>query len=137
MLDLDTRELAAAQEGARRAASTLPDAMGRTAPSRVRPLWQRALESRARTRGERATILPGATATASKMSVRLTAAASSRPLYGGLVPSQQWGIYEYGQRGRGAVAMPAAGEVGRQVVALWVHDIVDELGDIPGAEVVR
>lgn len=140
--------------------------INKNARSRIRPLWRGELSARARTPLERRVILAGARATASDRGVQLIAASSGRPLSGGLIPSDDWPAVEFGadvhriqvrQRSRagrayvrpltinrqfyarqkdGMIAFDAASETGTQLVALWVHTVVDDLGNVPAAEVV-
>lgn len=140
--------------------------INKTARARLRPIWRAELNARARTRLERRVILAGARVTASDRGMTLWAASSGRPLSGGLVPDDDWPAVEFGanvhrirvrQRSRagrayvrpltinrqffareahGMVAMEAASKTGTQLVALWVHTVVDELGAVDAVEVV-
>lgn len=167
MLDVrGSRELQATVLALKQADRGIRLDINKTARSRIRPLWRAELSARARTRLEQRVILAGARATASDRGVRLIAASSSRPLRGGLVPSDDWPAVEFGanvdrirvrQRSRagrpyvrpltinrqfyareahGMIAFDAASEAGTQLVALWVHTVVDELRAVPAVEVV-
>lgn len=167
MLDVrDSRELQATILALRGAQRQIRLGINKDARSRIRPLWQQALNARARDEMTRRIIVAGARATASDRNVTVHAATSRRPLSGGLVPAFEWAGAEFGaqskriqvtQRSRagrtyrrpltinrqfpgrqqhGMVAFDAASEVGTKLVALWVHTVVDALGKVPAAEVV-
>lgn len=160
-----SRELQATILALRQAQREVRLNINKTARQRIRPLWRSELSARARSRVEQRVIADGARATASDRGVKLVAATSRRPLSGGLVPADQWPGVEFGARterirvrqrsrtGRayerpltinrqftprqkdGRVAMDAASETGVQLVTAWVHTVVDELANMPGAEV--
>ncbi|MGN7978107.1 hypothetical protein ACTJJ4_11065 [Microbacterium sp. 22195] len=167
MLDVrNSRELQATILALHGAQRQIRSGINKEARSRLRPLWQQALNARARDEMTRRIIVAGARATATDRGVTMHAATSRRPLSGGLVPAWEWAGTEFGARTRrvevtqrsragrsysrpltinrqfrgrqqdGMVAFDAASEVGTKIVALWVHTVVDELGKIPAAEVV-
>ncbi|OJU42018.1 MAG: hypothetical protein BGN97_04490 [Microbacterium sp. 69-10] len=167
MLDVrNSRELQATILALRGAQRQIRTGINKEARSRIRPLWQQALNARARDEMTRRIIVAGARATASDRGVTVHAATRRRPLSGGLVPAFEWAGAEFGARtkrievtqrsragrsykrpltinrqfhGRqqdGMVAFDAASEVGTKIVALWVHTVVDELTQIPAVEVV-
>jgi hypothetical protein len=161
-----SRELQATILALRQAERGIRLNINKTARSTISPLWKSEINQRARTTLQREIIASGARATASDRGVTLYAATSRRPLSGGLVPSFVWGGAEFGPRSRvvdvtqrsrtgnrytrpltinrqftgrqqqGMVAFDAASDVGTKLVALWVHDVVAELGKIPAVEVV-
>lgn len=167
MLDVrKSRELQATILALRGAQRQIRLGINKEVRSRIRPLWQQALNARARDEMTRRIIVAGARATASDRNVTVRAATSRRPLSGGLVPTWEWAGAEFGARTRrievtqrsrggkpytrkltinrqfqgrqqdGMVAFDAASEVGTKLVAIWVHTVVDELGKIPAVEVV-
>lgn len=167
MLDVrESRELQATILALRAAQKQIRLGINKEARSRIRPLWQQALNARAHDEMTRRIIVAGARATATDRNVTVHAATSRKPLSGGLVPTWEWPGAEFGARtkrievtqrsragrtyrrpliinrqfkGRqddGMVAFDAASEVGTKLVALWVHTVVDELNQIPAVEVV-
>lgn len=162
----NSRELQATILALRQAERGIRLGINKTARGRISPLWKAEINARARTSIQREVIASGARATASDRGVTLYAATKSRPLSGGLVPSIEWAGAEFGARSRvvevtqrsrggtrytrpltinrqfpgrqqdGMVAFDAASETGTKLVALWVHDVVAELGKIPAVEVV-
>lgn len=166
MLDVrNQRELQATILALHHAERGIRLGINKEARSRVRPLWQQALNGRAHNEMARRILVAGARATASDRGVTVHAATSKRPLSGGLVPADEWAGAEFGayvyqvdvtQRSRagrsytrpltiqkqfprrqqqGMVAFDAASEVGTKLVAIWVHTVVDELNQIPAVEV--
>lgn len=125
------------------------------ARARLRPIWAEALRGNVRDRLDARVILPGASIAVGVRNVKATAAKSSKPLRGGLVPTRDWpgvelgaspGRAEFKQRSRkgtiyertmttnrqfrrrrvrGAVAFDAAGELGVKLVGIWVRTIVE------------
>ncbi|QMU97979.1 hypothetical protein FVO59_12785 [Microbacterium esteraromaticum] len=166
MLDVrDSRELQATILALRGAQRSIRLDINKESRSRIRPLWQQALNARTHDEMTRRIIVPGARATATDRGVTMHAATSRRPLSGGLVPAFEWAGAEFGARSRrvevtqrsragrsyrrpliinrqfrgrqqdGMVAFDAASEVGTKLVAMWVHTVVDKLNEIPAVEV--
>ncbi len=160
-----SRELQAALLAMKSVDRSVRNDINKTARTRLKPIWTEALSFNARDRMSQAVIVKGSRVAVTARQVRLMAATSRRPLRGGLVPDQQWTNVEFGandrkktfkqrsRRGRtyertatinrqfpqrsknGRIAFDAASHTGTQLVALWVHSIVDELKKVPGAEV--
>lgn len=166
MIDVTgSRELQATILALRQADRDIARNINKTARARMRPVWQGALNARASTALERRVITSGARVAVGERGVTFYAATSSRPLSGGLVPSQQWAGAEFGAKDRrvkvtqrsragkkytrstiiqrqfrarqrdGMVAFDAASAAGTQLVAMWVRDTVDHFKAIPTIEV--
>lgn len=156
-MPLDVRaspELAAAVAALADADRTLRTDINAVARRELTPVWTEALRGHVTTRLEARTILPGARVKVTARQVTLVAAASRKPLRGGLVPAVQWPSVELGARqrprtfestspkgkrykvkrmqgrqfrprtGHGYVAFPAASLAGRRIVAGWVHVVI-------------
>lgn len=162
-----SRELQATILALRQSRRDIRQGINKQARQTLNPLWKQELGARAHTRMAQRLILPGARVAATDRGVTLWAANSKRPLRGGAVPTYDWPGVEFGarskrievqqrsRRGRtyrrplwidrqfpgrvpdGRIAFDAASEVGTRLVALWAHTVVDELANIPGAEVTN
>jgi len=162
----DHRELQAALLAMKSVERTVRNDINKTARGKLKPIWIEALSFNAGDRMAQRVIVAGARVAVTARQVRLMAATSRRPLRGGLIPDTQWTHVEFGanerevevtQRSRrgkpytrtmtinrqfparqkhGRIAFDAASHTGRQIVALWVGTIVDELKKVPGVEVV-
>ncbi|MCC2034118.1 hypothetical protein [Microbacterium allomyrinae] len=167
MIDVtQSREIQATIYALRLARRDIRLNINKRARAQIKPLWQREVASRARSRRAQRVIAGGVGASLTDRGVRLRAATSSRPLRGGLVPAEQYAGDEFGARtqriqvrqrsrkgrvytrpltinrqfpGRthhGMVAFDAASVTGRRLVALWVAQVVEDLGNVENVEVV-
>lgn len=160
-----SREIQATILGLKRAERTLARDINKGVRGKIRPVWQGEVNSRARTSLERRVIASGARVAVGERGVSFYAATSRRPLSGGLVPAHEWAGTEFGARERqvtvtqrsragkryrrdtviqrqfrarqrdGMVAMDAASTAGRQLVAMWVRETVEQFKAIPTVEV--
>lgn len=160
-----SRELQATILALRSSRRDIRQGINKSARQKLNPLWKHELDARAHNKLERRVILAGARVAATDRGVTLWAANSTRALRGGLVPKWDWPGVEFGanprrvtvtQRSRsgrsytrplwinrqfqarqqdGMIAFDAASVTGTRLVALWVHNTVDELAKIPAVEV--
>lgn len=150
-------ELQAAIAAMRNVERTLRSDINATARTQLGPVWQEALRGHVTTRLEARTLLPGARVKVTARQVTLLAGTSKRPLRGGLIPDRDWPSVELGARERrrtveltsrkgkrytatrvqgrqfrprnrdGYVVFPAAGLVGKRLVALYIGIVVEGL----------
>ena len=154
---LDVRrspELQAAILGLKQAEREVRLDIGKDARKSLRPLWTEALNGFVETRMDNRIIVKGARVAVGTRQVSLKAATSTKPLSGGLIPSEKWHVVELGARrhkktiqarsklgtlytysrtvnrqlpGRvkhGRVAFAAASIVGTKLVGIWLRTIV-------------
>lgn len=131
MLDVDDRAVRGAALAVKAADRDLRRDIGRAAQQVARPVWQREVAARVRTRQDRAVYGAGTVTRGNPPA--LVAAQSGRALSGGLVPGDDWRVVEFGsnrahgRRGqlprfvaRGRVVFPALPVVVPRMVSAWV-----------------
>ena len=156
MIDVrGSREVQAALLALKRAQREIRNDINKVARKQLKPVWEDALRANLTNRLETRVIYKGTRVAVGVRNVSVKAATSTKPLAGGLVPSEQWQSVELGanerprtfdqrspkgnwyrrtmivgrqfnKRGkRGRVAFPAAGEAGKRLVAMWLVAITD------------
>lgn len=151
-----SREITAVVLGMKRAERQVRLDINREARKKMKPVWVDAVRANVTNRIEARVILPGARVKVGARNVTVVAAASNKPLEGGLIPSEDWPSAELGARRRkhtftttsrkgkryrvtrteganfkprakrGRVAFAAASESGHRIIAYWLEVAVDE-----------
>lgn len=130
-----SRELQAALLSVRQADREIRSDINKDARRVLKPEWNDGLVKHSGSLLERSALVPGARLTFGRNNITAVAAASKRPLSGGLVPATDYPGIEWGssklrqfkaRTRKGYVVGPAAGDLITRAVSVWVHTIVDK-----------